>query len=129
GAFERFQQRADLAAEIRMHQAAMWEKKKDTQKAGLCYMDVINRYVNAGPFVLEALVGAEQALRDAGTPEKIVVLYEQTWSRCQRPQNMAGEFMQESNWYMVGSMLEKRLILARMNQQAAAVHAALGGAR
>ncbi len=128
-AFDRFQARADLAAEIRMRQAAMWEKQKDIQKAGLCYMDVINRYVNAGPFVLDALVGAEQALRDAGTPDKVLLLYEQTWTKCQRPQDMAGEFMRESNWYVVGSMLEKRLIQARMNPQAAAVHAALTGTR
>jgi hypothetical protein len=124
-AFDRFQARVDLAAEIRMRQAAMWEKQKDIQKAGLCYMDVINRYANAGPFVLEALVGAEQMLRDAGTPEKILALYEQTWARCQRPKDMAGEFMQQSNWYVVGVMFERRLLQARLNQQAAQVRALL----
>ncbi len=125
GAFDRFQSRMDLAADIRMHQAAMWQKQKDFQKAGLCYMDVISRYVNAGPFVIDALTGAEQLLRDSGTPEKVPLLYEETWARCQKPQDMAGEFMQESNWYTVGMMLEKRLMQARMTREAAAVQAAL----
>ena len=58
-------------------------------------------YVNAGPFSsFDALVGrgAGQAATP-GTPDKVLLLYEQTWTKCQRPQNMAGEFMQESNWF------------------------------
>ena len=55
--FTMFQSRFDLAAAIRMQQAAAWEAQGNTPNAGACYMDVIDRYADAGPFVLCAVQG------------------------------------------------------------------------
>jgi hypothetical protein len=123
-AFKMFEKRADLAAEIRMGQARMWEAKGETAKAGQCYMDVIERYANAGPFVIGALAGAEKLL--AEKPEKVVILYEQTWARIKKPQEVAGEFMQQSNWYRVGTMLAGKLREAGEMKKAEGVTAQLG---
>ena len=125
-AFNLFQKRADLAAEIRMNQARMWQAKKETEKAGKCYMDVIERYANAGPFVLDALEGAEKLLE--GKQDKILLLYDQTWARIQRPKDMAGPFMKQSNWYQVGHEYGNKLSLAGETRRADAVLAQLNNA-
>jgi hypothetical protein len=127
-AFERFQSRFDLAAYIRMQQATNWERQRDFEKAGLCYYDVITRYVNAGPFVIAALAGAEKALKSEGNGNRVPDLYAETWARCQKPADMSSQFLQESNWYRVGTLLEQKLTEARQVQQAAAVQAQLEGA-
>jgi hypothetical protein len=108
-AFKLFDQRMDLAAEVRMNQAAMWDENGDSNEAGKCYMDVVTRYADAGPFVLKALTGAESMLRSTGKEDKIVQLYSDTWKRTKEPKEMAGEFMVQSNWYRVGRMLARKL--------------------
>ncbi len=107
--FTIFQSRFDLAANIRMQEAAMWETQNQSDKAGICYMDVIQRYANAGPFVLEALKGAEKMLVDSKRGDKVVLLYEQAWGRTKAPREMAGQFMTQSNWYRVGKMYSEKL--------------------
>jgi hypothetical protein len=107
--FTIFQARSDLAANIRMQEAAMWTANNENDKAGICYMDVIQRYANAGPFVLDALKGAEKMLVSSKRQDKVVKLYELTWSRTRPPQEMAGQFMTQSNWYHVGKMYADKL--------------------
>ena len=107
--FTLFQSRFDLAAGIRMQQAAMWTAQNESDKAGLCYMDVVQRYANAGPFVIDALKGAEKMLANSKRQDKVVLLYEQTWGRTKAPQEMAGQFMTQSNWYRVGKMYADKL--------------------
>ena len=126
GAFNMFKNRSDLAAEIRMGQAHMWEKHEQKNKAGQCYMDVIERYCNAGPFVLDALSQAEELL--SGKADKILSLYEQTWTRIQRPQQMAGPFMKQSNWYKVGRMYAGKLQSAGNTTKAKDILAQIGDA-
>jgi hypothetical protein len=107
--FAIFQTRFDLAANIRMQEAALWTAHNESDKAGLCYMDVIQRYANAGPFVLDALKGAEKMLVSSNRQDKVVKLYELTWGRTKAPQEMAGQFMTQSNWYRVGKMYVDKL--------------------
>jgi hypothetical protein len=124
--FDLFRDRADLAASIRMAQAAMWEKQKQVDKAGFCYMDVIERYANAGPFVLEALQRAEKALRDSKRAERVPMLYEQAWERIHRPKEMASPYMRQSNWYRVGQLYAAKLSEAGKVREANAVRQELG---
>ncbi|MCY2951150.1 MAG: hypothetical protein NTU53_04130 [Planctomycetota bacterium] len=127
-AFNRFSGRADLAAALRMSQAAMWESKGQTERAGICYMDVIERYANAGPFVIEALQKAEKALVTVGRRDRVVSLYEQTWGRIDRPRDLFfGTFVTQSNWYRVGQMFATKLEETGAGQQAAVVRAELEG--
>jgi len=127
-AFNLFQKRADLAAEIRMEQAELWEKQNNIARAGECYMDVINRFANAGPFVITALSKAEKLLRDSKKDDRIVTLYETTWTKLIRPRDMAGPFMTQSNWYRVGTIYASKLAEAGDKQKADAVKAQLEGA-
>lgn len=127
-AFNLFQKRADLAAEIRMEQAELWEKQNNVARAGECYMDVINRFANAGPFVITALSKAEKLLRDSKKEDRIVTLYETTWAKLIRPREMAGSFMSQSNWYRVGTIYASKLAEAGDKQKADAVKAQLEGA-
>ena len=69
-AFGMFQSRFDLAASIRMEQAAMWQSQGNTVNAGACYMDVIDRYSDAGPFVLDALKHAGKITERTGPAVK-----------------------------------------------------------
>ncbi len=129
-AYAMFQQRADLAAGIRMAQADLWQKQENPQKAGACYIDVIERFPNAGPFVLTALTKAEALIRQ--TPPKntvnprVATLYEQTWARLKKPQGMTGDLVRQSNWYRVGDAYAERLVQADQAQRAAQVRALLG---
>ena len=120
-AFTMFAGRSDLAASVRMAQAEMWEKHEQPDSAGQCYMDVIERFANAGPFVLEALAKAEETLVRTNRADRVPVLYQQTWSKIQQPKDMAGPFATQSNWFRVGSRYAKKLEEAGNTQQAAAV--------
>src|SRR6185436_6607356 len=108
-AFAMFQNRLDLAAYIRMYQAGMWEKKGEVNNAGRCYEDVIQRYANAGPFVIDALQKAERALRNSNRANLVPVLYEQTWAKITKPKEANSPFVTQSNWFRVGMMLATKL--------------------
>ncbi len=119
------QRRFDLAANVRMHQAAMWEKAGKPNRAGQCYMDVIQRFANAGPFVRPALAKAAAILEKENHPNRVLTLYEQTWTHIKPPPRWAGSFVQESNWYQVGVTLKHKLTQAGKAQLAAKVASAL----
>jgi hypothetical protein len=108
-AFQRFRKRHDLAAEVRMRQAAMWLEHGEPMRAGKCYEDVIMRYADAGPFVIKALLGAEKILRDARNGRAILRMYDNAWSRIKQPDDISGPFARQSNWYRIGSLLADRL--------------------
>lgn len=107
--FAMLTRRSDLAAMVRMEQARMWIERDEPARAGRCYEDVINRFLNAGPFVIDALQRSEDLLRQMGRDDKVLVLYEGTWQRIEHPKDMAPEFKRQSNWYRVGRMLADRL--------------------
>lgn len=125
-AFEMFKSRSDLAATIRMSQAAMWEKHNDVNAAGRCYEDVIERYANSGPFVISALEKAEKALRDSNRANMIPLLYEQTWMKINRPKEMAAPFMTQSNWFRVGDLFASKLDEIGETRKADAVRDMIG---
>ncbi len=125
--FNKFQARADLAAEVRMYQARLWKQQNQPARAMQCYLDIINRYSNAGPFVLDALEGADELL--AKDLAKEAALYQQSWGKIQKPEDMAGPFMQQSNWFRVGAMYAQKLQAAGNTQLAETVLAQLGMGR
>jgi hypothetical protein len=115
--FVMFKDHPDLAAAVRVEQAGMWRGEGKTAQAGQCYEDVFNRFANAGPFVIDALRGAEGLLA-GGDKDKVLVLYERVWSQVKPPHRMAPEFMESSVWYRVGKMLIDRLEAAGRRGQA-----------
>lgn len=129
-AFDRFaDSRPDLAASVRMSQAQMWLKADKPAIAGQCYEDVINRYANAGPFVIAALLKAEQMLRSKKDLRRIVMLYEHAWSQIKKPGEMAPEFARQSNYFRVGQMYAQRLDEAGLRNEASRVRTAIGEAK
>jgi hypothetical protein len=101
--------RFDLAARIRMMQAAAWEKLKKDNRAGRYLMYVINHYTNAGPFVITALEKAAAILTRQGHKNRILTLYEQTWLHIKPPPRDMLAFEYESSWFRVGKTLETML--------------------
>jgi hypothetical protein len=122
-----FAARKDLSASILMAQASLWQSQNQTNRAGNCYMQVITRYCNDGPFVLAALTGAEQLLRDSNRADKVVTLYAQAWAQTSKPGDWAPEFVQESNWYRIGQMYADKLRSAGDLNKAATVESTLTG--
>lgn len=110
--------RKDLAAEVRLQQAALWDKAGDDSKAGRCYEDIVSRFANDGPFVLEALQKVENKLVDVGREKLITQLYERTWKSIRPPSRMAPAFAMQSNWYNVGQMYEQALRAEGQDRQA-----------
>jgi hypothetical protein len=108
--FAMVQQRPDLAAGVRLKQADMWLKRSDYNRAGQCYEDVIQRYINAGPFALTAVQGAEAVLKDLGQPSKVVDLYAKAYKLVAKPGITSGtEFVKQSNWYKLREAYAKKL--------------------
>ena len=109
-AFTMFQSRFDLAASIRMEQAATWEKQGNTVNAGTCYMDVIGRYADAGPFVLDALKHAEKLLKDSGQADKNRHCFiKPAGPKTVPPPPEYSQILSESNWYRVGKLYANKL--------------------
>jgi hypothetical protein len=121
-------QRLDLAAQVRMDQAAMWRQAGHDNRAGRCYLDVINHYANAGPIVISALRQAAALLRAQHQAAHILPLYEQTWAKIRPPPRLANPFLRQSNWYRVGSLLRKQLRAVGRSRQADQVQAQLRAA-
>ena len=104
-----FIKRKDLSARILMARAHLWLEQDQKNRAGQYYEQVVNRYVNDGPFVLDALDAMEQLLNESNKPELILTVYDQTWSRVEVPKRMAPAFRVQSNWYRIGQRYAEKL--------------------
>lgn len=120
-ALKYFDRRFDLAAEVRFEQGRLWEEQKKPDRAGMCYEDVINRFADAGPFVLEALDRAEKILVAGNRQRQIPQIYEKAWSQTTKPKSTAEMFYKQSNWYQIGKRYADRLTDAGLQRQAADV--------
>ncbi|MEM8783478.1 MAG: hypothetical protein AAGE65_11565 [Planctomycetota bacterium] len=101
--------RNDLSAEILMIQGGLWEHAGDLRRAADYYEDIVRRFANGGPYVLQALERFEQLLTDAGRPERVVVLYREAFRELDVPQRMAADFARQSNYFRVGSRYVEKL--------------------
>ena len=122
-AYRLFAPRKELAAEVLMARAAMWQKQGQTATAGRLYEDVIKRYANAGPFVIEALKKTEQQLVQLGKAKAVPLLYKQTLERTRTPGKFAPQFRKLSNWYRVAVLYKKKLQAAGLDNEAEALQA------
>jgi hypothetical protein len=125
-AFALFGDRHDLAASVRMSQGRMWREAGKLAQAYSCYEDVIERYANAGPFVLDALGEAEKLLVHAGRADNVLALYDRAFSGIRRPPNMAGPFYRQSNHFRVGKRYAQRLQQAGHGHRSVAILTRIG---
>ena len=121
--FQLFRSRADLAAEIRFAQAQMWDQAGETRKSGQCYADIVNRYVNSGPFAIEALKLTAQKLQDLGRDARVPKVYAAAWAKCKKPRNVSPEAIGWANWVRIGLLYARALESVGQDDRAAAVRA------
>jgi tetratricopeptide (TPR) repeat protein len=117
-----FQSRPDLAAQVRLNEARVWESNGNLPKAGQCYEEVLKRFINAGPFALDAVLGAESVLTQMGQSARVLALYDQASKMATKPkQKMAPEFLRQSNWYRLRVAYAKKLDQAGRTREAEAI--------
>lgn len=117
-----FSGRADLVSEIRLTQGRMWESAGDAKRAWECYQEVVKKYINAGPFVVEAVERCAALLEDRkSTPNAVVELYQSAWRAADKPTSAAAEFRRQSNWYRLGMRYIKVLEAAGKTGEASKV--------
>ena len=122
GIFGSFRGRKDLAGRVRLLQGEMWEKHKDSRKAGICYLDVVKRFANDGPFAMTALKRAEASLVKINRGgDAVLELYKIAWRGCKKPKKSA--FSDQSNYYKIGLGYANRLGAAGYGRDAQIVRA------
>jgi hypothetical protein len=115
-AFQAFTLRPDLAADLRMCEAQLFETKHEYAKAGECYTDVIRRFVNVTPQAVEAVAKAEEMLNKMNQSAKVLELYRWAASLAIRPgQTINSPFEKETNWYRLNEAYKRKL--AQSNQR------------
>lgn len=125
-AMDRFRTRPDLAGGIRLAQAALWERAGNRDRAWACYQDVVQRYCNDTPVVVDALLAAEQLLTAGKRQDMIVKLYQDAWQRIHRPGTLSDASKEQTNWFQVGRLYAQRLQEAGQAAQARNVLRQLG---
>ena len=86
---------------------------------------MIDRYANAGPFVIQALKEAEKLLLKQGENRKVLRLYDHAFGRISKPPDMSCPFYRRSNFYRVGMLFAQKLEQAGYGRQAATVRASV----
>lgn len=108
-AFTQYRANADLAAEARMRQGAMWEKAGDKNRAYQAYFDVARQFPNNGARAVTALEMAEKMLKESGKDTAAADMYGDAWRRMSRPSASSPWAFRESNFYRVGDLYAKAL--------------------
>lgn len=119
--------RADLAARARFAQGEVWERAGDPARAWDRYSDVIDRFANNGPFVVDAAARCEALLAREGKPESdAVALYARAFARVSEPSPATSpEFLVASNYARLGGRYATLLAKAGQDAEAAKVRATL----
>ncbi|MEZ6244158.1 MAG: hypothetical protein R3B57_14080 [Phycisphaerales bacterium] len=125
--------RPDLASRVLMNQGDLMRRTGDPAAAWTAYMEVVNRYSNAGTAVVDALTSAEEMVRQEKSGDSKVVerdlipMYQRAWQGITHPRQMAGAFRAQSNWYRVGDRLRELNEEAGKQAQADAISKSLNG--
>lgn len=125
-AAQKFKARPDLVAAARFEQGADCESRGDARAALGCYNDVITRFPNAGPAMVDALGQSAKLMEKGGRKEDVVGMYGTAWTRCTKPKGYAQEFLMQSNWFKVGRAYAGLLREEGRAKEAGDVEARLG---
>ncbi len=94
-----FRRRPDVAAELAMQEARLWEKAKKPAKAHAIYKTIIEKHANDGGFVLDALARARALLEKNKRHDLVPKLYATAWGKARQPEPSA--VRKASNWYRI----------------------------
>jgi hypothetical protein len=94
-----FGQRPDIQASIRLAEGDLLKDQKKPAQAMGIYTEVLQRYNNAGPIVLEALDRLDALLREHNELAKLASIYKDVWQRF--PQPTRGGYIRSTPFYLV----------------------------
>ncbi|MEM8757187.1 MAG: hypothetical protein AAGF47_05320 [Planctomycetota bacterium] len=109
--------RSDLQAWVRLTQGAVLEGKGDKANAWRAYEDVVRRFVNDGPFAIDAVDRMLAMLDGASRPGHDIELLRRAFDEAEQPFSV-GSFRTQSNWYRLGQRLAVRLEEAGRTKEA-----------
>jgi hypothetical protein len=125
-AHTRFSRQDDLACEILISQASMWERDGSKAKAYDGYVHAGTRYINDSSEALDALKRAETMLTRNKRPELVLGLYADAWRRVKRPSQVSDTFIRGTNWYRIGTRYAMELQKAGRESEAQGVLKRIG---
>lgn len=94
-----FPQRPDIQATIRLTEGDLLRDQKKPAPALAAYAEVLQRYNNAGPIVLEALDRVDALLREHNELRRLADVYRDAWQRF--PQPTRGGYIRSTPYYLV----------------------------
>ena len=118
GAYEIFQDRGDLAGQILLQQASLFERDGELPAAGRCYETILTRYPNDGPFAITALQKASAILGAVSNVSGNVTLHDRAFRSMEVPEGISPQFARQSNWFRSGLMLVQALRIAGRERDA-----------
>jgi hypothetical protein len=125
-AFGQFRARPDLAAGVRFKQGELWASNDNLDFAWRAYNDVVARYINDGPQVVNALSSMDRLLADNKKGDEMIPILEDAGRRVTRPDDMSTQFAVQSNYYRIHRMLAKAYERAGRRSEAKQVRDMLG---
>ncbi len=130
--YTQLRSRPDLASRVLMSQGDLMRRTGDPGAAFNAYIEVVNKFANAGTSVVEALGTAEQMIRQEKGEDRqvverdVITMYQRAWRAIDRPRQMGGAFRTQSNWFKVGERLRGLYEEVGNDSQAGAIAKALG---
>lgn len=125
-AFGQFRARPDLAAGVRFKQGELWASNDNLDYAWRAYNDVVSKFINDGPQVVNALNSMERLLVANKKGDEVIPILESATRRVARPDDMSTQFAVQSNYYRIHEMLAKAYERAGRRSEAAQVREKLG---
>ncbi|MEO1534263.1 MAG: hypothetical protein AAFS11_01700 [Planctomycetota bacterium] len=118
--------RSDLQAWVRLKQGEVFEAAGDRDNAWRAYDDVARRFLNEGPFAVEAIDRMLGMLERADRTGPDLELLKRSFAAAQPPFAL-GDFRRQSNWYQIGRRYAASLERAGRSREAVDVQRQLGG--
>lgn len=126
---DRFRGRSDLEAFARERQAKAFLDAGDRGNAWRAYEDVVKRFLDDGPFAVDAVMAQAEMLEREKGGRGVSELLGRAWARLEPPKSQAIEFFRQSNWFRLGTRYHEALLAEGRSEQAAQVLAALRSGR
>lgn len=108
-AYGQFRARPDLAAAVRFRQGELWVEHENLDYAWLAYNDVIQKFINDGPMVNEALSSIGKLLARNNKRDKYLGVLQDAARRVTRPDDISAGRVRYTNYYRINWRLVKEL--------------------
>jgi hypothetical protein len=103
-----FSARPDLLAKIRLAEGDLYRKDNQPVRAMAAYGEVLDRNLNIGPVVLEAIAHMDDLLSEMRQIPRLIAVYQIVWQRMPQPE--ASIAVQGTPFYRVGARYRDLLV-------------------